>query len=83
MAISKDEDFPFIDVGFYIDILGKPSGYFINYFSYWKDSLRNNYEKQLFKIAVVELKKYPFWIPGLIKGHKVITEHNVRVYFDR
>lgn len=72
---------PFIDVGFYIDTIGNPSGYFLDYFCDNENKDNSKYKDELWKEALVELSKYKHWVPGTIKGHKVMTEHNIRIYF--
>jgi len=36
---------------------------------------------ELFKLAVEQLKEIKHWETGIIKGQKVNTKNNVRVYF--
>ncbi len=81
LKADEEGDLPFMDIGFYIDKNGIPSGYFLNYFND-KDILSNKkLEDKLFKESVELLKKYNYWETGQIKGQKVVTENNARIYF--
>lgn len=81
--LKSDEEgqLPFVDIGFYIDKNGNPSGYFLNFFSDADNKSNEKFKDELFKIGVKSLKQYKHWEPGQIKGQKVNTENNVRVYF--
>jgi hypothetical protein len=74
-------DYPQVDVGFYIDILGNTSGYFVSQFNDCGKS-DYKYKKQLSKLAIDYLKTLNKWIPGSILNKKVKTQFNTRVHFE-
>jgi hypothetical protein len=81
LKADKYGDFPFMDIGFYIDKEGNTSGYFLNNFNYKGFQSNKNLKDELFDLGVEQLKEIKNWEPGIVNGQKVITEHNVRVYF--
>ncbi len=76
---NKDVRFSFMDIGFYIDKEGNTSGYFLNNSV---DSTNQKLKDAFFDLGVEQLKEIKNWEPGIVNGQKVITENNVRVYFD-
>ncbi|MCS4237199.1 hypothetical protein M2306_002770 [Myroides gitamensis] len=72
---------PFMDIGFYIDQDGKSSGYHLSNFMEVNSEANQKLEIELFAIGVKEIQEYNYWEPGIIKGQKVNTEMNVRIYF--
>ena len=72
---------PFMGICFYIDKNGNPSGYFLNFFSDADNRSNEKFKDELFKAGVKSLRQYKHWEPGRVKGQKVNTENNVRVYF--
>lgn len=74
-------DFPFMDIGFYIDRSGNASGYFLDFFNDVGNVSNQKLQDDLYKLGISRLKKIKRWEPGLINGQRMITEHNVRVYF--
>lgn len=81
LKADKEGDLPFMDIGFYIDKSGNASGYFLNYFMDADSKSNQKFEDELFKIGVEQLKAIKHWETGIVRGQKVITENNVRVYF--
>lgn len=81
--LKSDEEgkLPFMDINFYINKNGNPSGYFLYNFYNANNKSNEKFEDELFKAGVKSLKQYKHWEPGQVKGQKVITENNVRVYF--
>ena len=73
--------FPFMDIGFYIDKKGNASGYFLNYFAIRGNESNQKFKDELFDFGVERLKQIESWEPGIVKGQKVNTENNVRVFF--
>lgn len=78
---DKNGDLPFMDIGFYIDKSGNPSGYFLNFFMDADHESNQKFEDELFELGVNKLKKIKQWETGIVNGQKVNTENNVRVYF--
>lgn len=78
---SENGDYLFMDIRFYIDTIGNPSSYYLQFYDAKETKTNGKYEDELWKIALAELKKYPHWVPGEINGHKVVTDNNVRVQF--
>lgn len=78
---DKNGDLPFMDIGFYIDKSGNPSGYFLDFFMDADHESNQKFEDELFESGVNQLKKIKHWETGLVNGQKVNTENNVRVYF--
>jgi hypothetical protein len=74
------DDYPQVDVEFYIDTLGKPSDYFVSQYNICGES-DYKYKKELSKIAIDYLKTLYKWIPGVILNKKVRTRFNTRVHF--
>ena len=81
LIADKEGHLPFMDIGFYIDKSGNASGYFLNYFMDADNKSNQKYKEELFKIGVEQLKEIKHWETGKVKGQKVNTENNVRVYF--
>lgn len=81
LKADKEGNLPFMDIGFYIDKSGNASGYFLNFFMDADNKSNQKLEDELYKIAVDQLKEIKHWDAGIVKGQKVITENNVRVYF--
>jgi hypothetical protein len=81
VKMGKGNDMPFMDIGFYIDKSGIPSGFFINYFMDADHESNQKVKEDLFNIAIAQLKKVEAWEPGVYAGEKVNTEFNVRVFF--
>ncbi len=78
---NKDGHSPFMDIGFYIDEDGRPSGYFLNDFYDADHRSNETFKDDLFEVAVELLEQYQYWEPGQVIGQKVVTENNVRVFF--
>jgi hypothetical protein len=81
LKADKEGDLPFMDIGFYIDKSGNASGYFLNYFMDADSKSNQKYKNELFNLGVEQLKEIKHWETGIVKGQKVNTENNVRVYF--
>lgn len=81
LKADKEGDFPFMDIGFYIDKSGNASGYFLNNFMDADNKSNQKYKDELFKIGVEQLKEIKHWETGMVHEQKVNTENNVRVYF--
>ncbi|MEZ0129296.1 hypothetical protein AB9T88_05760 [Flavobacterium sp. LBUM151] len=70
-----------IDISFYIDKKGKPSGYHLDDYNRLEKNNREKYKTQFVKVAIDQLKKYQKCSAGEIKGQKVITKQTIRTYF--
>lgn len=81
LKANKEGQLPFMDIGFYIDKSGNASGYFLNYFMDADNKSNQKFKDELFKIGVEQLKAIKHWETGIVKGQKINTENNVRVYF--
>lgn len=81
LKFDKEGDLQFVDIGFYIDKQGSPSGYFLNYFSDANQKSNQKFQTELFHTGVDLLKQYKHWETGEVREQKVITENNVRIYF--
>ncbi|MEO6722201.1 MAG: hypothetical protein ABIN67_17675 [Ferruginibacter sp.] len=73
--------YPGVDIGFYIDTMGIPTGYFISQFFVYEIESNRKFKNELCKIAINHVKQYKLWKPGIINGRKVKTEYNVRISF--
>ncbi len=73
--------FPIVDVGFYIDKNGNPSGYYLESFNDNENKSNKKFEAQLLKIVIEELKKYKKCESGEIKNKKVMTKNIIKVFF--
>jgi len=78
---DKDGEGPFMDIGFYIDKEGNASGYSSDYYYVANNKSNKKYENELFKIGITKVKGIKKWEPGMVRGQKVKTKNNVRVYF--
>jgi len=78
---DKEDRFPFMDIGFYIDKEGNSSNFFLNYFHDVDNKINDKFKDELFNLGVEQLKAIKHWETGIVAGQKVITENNVRVYF--
>ena len=78
---DKDGDFPFMDIGFYIDKSGTASGYSLSYFRDADNKSNQTYKDELYMFAVEQLKEIKHWEIGIVIGQSVNTENNIRVYF--
>ena len=81
LKTDNDGKSSFMDIGFYIDKDGNTSGYFINNFYDANNKSNQLFKDDLFNIAVTQLKQVERWEPGIVNNQKVITENNVRVFF--
>jgi hypothetical protein len=90
MTIDKDllsklkkcpyDDYPQVDVGFYIDTLGNASGFFVSQYNICEES-DYKYKKDLSKLVIDHVKSKGKWMPGSIRNRKLRTEFNTRVHF--
>lgn len=71
-----------IDIRFYIDKKGKPSGYHLDDYNRLEKNNREKYKVQFVKAGIDQLKKYQKCSAGEIKGQKVITKQTIRTYFN-
>lgn len=78
---TEYNDYPFFDLGFIVHRDSTISGFYSDHFvSNFKEN--EIIQNQLYEIAVKYVKdNYPIWIPGIINGVPVKTDHNVRLYF--
>jgi hypothetical protein len=72
--------YPFIDLEFQVDTLGQLSDFHISSFNP-QLTWNKQFKKQLFALAVKEVKAVGKWVPGSIIGQKVNVHHVVRVAF--
>lgn len=72
---------PFFDISFYIDTVGRASGYYTGSIHDGGNPKIEKYEQEIFNACIETLKYYQNWEPGRIRGRKVRTRNNVRVYF--
>lgn len=72
---------PVIDLNFFIDKNGIPSGYHLDYFNDNKNNSNEKFKNQLLKIAIEELEKYRNCESGKIKDKNVTTKNRVKVFF--
>ena len=75
------DDYPQVDVGFYIDTLGNASNFFVSQYNICEES-DYKYKKDLSKLAIDYVKNMGKWIPGTIHNKKVRTQFNTRVHFN-
>ncbi len=71
-----------IDIGFYIDKKGIPSGYYLVDYNRTEKGKTQKYKQQLLQAGIDELKKHQRCVSGEIKGQKVITKQIIRTYFN-
>lgn len=71
-----------IDISFYIDKKGKPSGYHLKDYNRLEKINREKYKIQFVKAGIAQLKKYQKCRAGEVKGQKVKTEQIIRTYFN-
>lgn len=81
LKADKEGHLPFMDIGFYIDKSGNASGYCLHFYMYANRKSNRKFKDELFKIAVAQLNEIKRWETGIVRGQKVITDYNVRVYF--
>ncbi len=82
IKISMYGYYPQVDIGFYVDTLGVPSGYFISQYIVYDDIKENEkFRKELCSAAMGFIKKFKTWIPGKILNQIVRTELNTRISF--
>lgn len=81
VKIGRGNDTPFMDIGFYLDKSGIPSGFFLGYFMDADHTSNQKVKEELFNIAIAKIKSVEAWGPGEYAGEKVNTRNNVRVYF--
>jgi len=70
-----------MDISFYIDKKGIPSGYHLEDYNRIEKNNNKKYKLQFVKAGIDQLKKYRECSAGEIKGQKVITKYIIRTYF--